>query len=82
MTIRDDLRTRDLLDVAEDCARQHHLTVGDMFGGRRQPGVRSAQRSFWAYLRAIGWSFPQIGKLCGRDHTTVMYALRAPGRAA
>lgn len=77
MTITDELRKRGLYDVAEDIARESHLTVGDMFACRYAPGPE-ARRKFYAYLRALGWGYPMIGKLVGRDHSTVMAALRAP----
>ena len=78
MSITDELRRRGLLDVAEDIARGLHLTVEDMFSALRMRPIPEARRSFYGYLWSLGWSYQAIGRLVGRDHTTVMAALRAP----
>lgn len=76
MAITDELRKRGLYDVAEDIARGLHITVPEMLGGRKHPVVCEARRMFYRYLYALGWSYGMIGKLLGKDHSTVMYALR------
>jgi hypothetical protein len=81
MTIRDDLRQRDLLDVAEDIARSFHLTVDEMF--RERCGIPAEARgAFYAYLWALGWSNALIGRVCKVDRKSIIAALRAPRRVA
>lgn len=75
----EELRARDLLDVATDIARELHLTVGEMFASSRTEPAPEARGRFYAYLRALGWSYPRIASLLGKDHTTIMTAVRRFG---
>lgn len=49
--------------------------------GRFAPMIE-ARRACFAYLREQGWSYPQIGALFNRDHTTILYALQPDQRKA
>jgi len=69
------LRELDLYDHAEAIARCWCITVDDMFRSRRPPAP-FAREAFYLHLRDLGWSYPRIGALVGRDHTTVMVACR------
>lgn len=42
------------------------------FTKSRHKSVALARHRVWFFLRARGWSFPEIAKLYGVDHTTVM----------
>lgn len=70
----------DPLELAAEVARRWGTTCAEMLG--KQPGARekhlsAARAELYADLRELGWSYPAIGRFCGkRDHTTVMYALR------
>jgi len=77
MGIIERLRERDLLTVAEGIAREFHLTVTEMF--TREPPGPEARGKFAAYLHALGWSYPRIGRLFGNDHTTVMALVKRYG---
>ena len=71
----DRLRERDLYDQAAAIAACWHLTVRDMFESGTQPAP-FARVAFYRYLRDLGWSYPRIGDLVGRNHTTVIAACR------
>lgn len=76
----EELRARDLLDVATDIARELHLTVDEMFSPGREEPAPEARGRFCAYLHALGWSYPRIAKLVGKkDHATVMRAVQRFG---
>lgn len=65
--------------IADKVAQRWGTTAKEMLG--KGPYARSkhlaADRSeLYADLRARGWSFPEIGRFAGRDHTTVLVALR------
>lgn len=62
-----------LLEEAEAAG----LTPSDiMSDSRGVPVVRARQRAIWRVAGATGWSTPQIGAFFGRDHTTVIHAIR------
>lgn len=73
--LADKLRERDLYDQAAAIAACWHLTLRDMFESRTRPAP-FARVAFYRYLRDLGWSYPRIGELVGRDHTTVIAACR------
>lgn len=65
-------------ELAQVVAREHGLELAELIGGRgRAPYLVRARRDFWARLRAAGRSLPEIGRLVGRDHSTVLNSLRA-----
>lgn len=75
----EELRARDLLDVATDIAKELHITVLEMFApGRHEPAPEGRGR-FYGYLSALGWGTPRIAKLVGKHHTTVQEGLRQFG---
>lgn len=59
----------------ETIAHLHGMTFQDTLRKERFRVFVDARRDCYAYLREQGWSYPEIGALYGRDHTTVMYAL-------
>ena len=49
----------------------------DVLGERRMQHLIKPRHLFWACLREHGkWSYPVIGDYVGRDHTTVMIAIK------
>ena len=42
---------------------------------RHRPYVL-ARREVYHALRQAGWSYPSIGQLCERDHSSILYAVR------
>lgn len=74
--IKKDLDDRGLLKPALDIAIAHYVTLDELLGRTRTPSAVRARRAFWLELRELGMSYPHIAKLCGVDHTTVLYGVR------
>lgn len=73
-----ELRRRSLYEDARRIARAHGVTIEQMFSKRRRKGEAMARQAFWAELYSRGcWSYPQIGALCARDHSTIILGIRA-----
>lgn len=70
------LEARDLLAPVADIVRSHHVTVFEVCGRGRTAKVVEARHDAWAYLRRLGFSYPEIGRLWGVDHSSVLTALR------
>jgi len=52
------------------------FTVLQLIGAQRHRGVVRARWAVMVALHRRGWSTVQIGRLMGRDHTTVMHGLK------
>jgi chromosomal replication initiation ATPase DnaA len=70
-------RTRRIINVV---AAYYKVPVGDVLGRSRTETVVEAR---WAAMTAA-WvettlSFPQLGRLFGRDHTSVLHAVQKTG---
>ena len=63
-------------------AARHAVTPEAIEGRGRTGAVAAARAAVWCWLRARGWSYPEIGAAWGRDHTTIMSAVRKHGGAA
>lgn len=57
-------------------AMKHGLPAEEMLGRSRAPHVVEARLNLFVCLRGKGWSLPRIGRLVGRDHTTILHALQ------
>ena len=57
--------------VAEICAR-YLIAVDQVLSRDRRAATALARHHIWHELRERGWSYPQIGELFRRDHSTVM----------
>lgn len=70
--------------VIEAVADSHGVTVADLVGPRRDQQIARARHHAMHQLHSeLGLSSPVIGRLLGnRDHTTVLYGLRAFERGA
>lgn len=56
-------------------ANEAGFTVAELLKGRRQDAVDARLEAYIA-LREAGYSYPEIGRFVGRDHSTVMHALK------
>jgi len=74
-TLEHRLRELDLYDHAEAIARCWHITLRDMLYSRSPPAP-FAREALYRHLRELGWSYPRIGALVGRDHSTILTACR------
>lgn len=82
MAFLDDLRWRDLLEPFTQIAERHGALVSEMFSRCRSKHIVTARVEAWLYLRNHGWSYPSIGRLFDRDHTTVIQVLGDRGKRA
>lgn len=73
------LAQRGLLELVDERAKAHHVTRTDVLGRSRTKSVAAARQAVYRGLRERGLSYPEIGRLLDRDHTTVMHACREEG---
>ena len=64
-------------ELAVLIAASHLCTVNAIFGPGREKRVSRARQDLWRELRAAGWAYEEIGRLFGRDHTTVLHGVRS-----
>lgn len=55
-------------------ASSRGLTDDDLYGRDRSKTVSSARKEAMRQVRLLGLSYPEIGKMFGRHHATVIYA--------
>lgn len=60
----------------DSIADDHGLTRNDILGRSRSPRVVRARHEAMARVRALGFSYPELGRIFNRDHTTIMQACR------
>ena len=80
MTTLDELRERGLFATAEYFASLHRVTVKAMISRSRGVEETRARHEFAAWLvEHEGFSAAGVGRLLGRDHTTILAAIRKCG---
>lgn len=62
-------------------AARYGITIDELLGPGREQHVAAARKEAMQDSRRLGLSYPVIGKLFNRDHTTVMAAVRGKRRA-
>ncbi len=78
--VLENLSSRDLLELAVTIARKFHIDVREMFARTKTKPGPEARAAFYAHLiHVLGWSYPRIGELVGRDHSTIQYAVKKCG---
>ena len=66
------------LEALERIASEHGVTPVEVLGRDRSRSVARARAHFVHVLRSSSsLSYPEIGKLIGRDHSTAMHLERA-----
>ena len=70
-----DLDTRDLLELAKEIARKHHVTLEELLGRSHGNPEASARHELWHRLYEHIPSFPKLGQIFGRDHSTILSAV-------
>ena len=63
-------------ELTLETAERHGVTVAEMLSPSRASHLVEARRDLAFALRARAWSYPRIGKLMKRDHTTIMALLK------
>lgn len=62
--------------ILRSVARRHRVPLQRILGpDRHRDVVYARQEAAWR-LRNLGLSYPKIGQVLNRDHTTIMYAVR------
>ena len=65
-------------EIATLVAERHGLTLEELRGPSRKHRVSRPRQEAMAFMRAEGrFSYPQIARYFGKDHTTVLHAVRA-----
>lgn len=78
VSVVEKLAARGLLSDAERIALEHAVTRSELLGRKRTKQVSAARRKLYEHLRELGMSYPEIGWLLDRNHTTVMSGCRPP----
>lgn len=71
-----------LMRIVAAVAYEHAVEVGEIMGSCRQKPLARARFDAWHRLRREGLSYPQIGRMFGRDHSTVVYGVQRWERGA
>ncbi|MBX3228038.1 MAG: hypothetical protein KIT84_27565 [Labilithrix sp.] len=80
MSVLQALIDRDLTELLDDVCRRHHVTRDDVCGRGRTRAVSAARQELWWRLRnhpTTAFSYLEIGRLFDRNHTTVLFGVRA-----
>lgn len=75
--IATDLRLRGLLGLAERVARNHRVTLDEMLGPRHCPAFARARQELWSVVYDLLRSTTVVGEIFDRDHSTIIYGMRA-----
>lgn len=59
--------------VASECG----ILPPDILGSSRKPHIAHPRQEVMRRLRELGYSYPRIGRILARDHTTVLHGVRA-----
>jgi hypothetical protein len=77
------LEVRGLLEGVWKIARTRRVTLKQLAGRGRTRAVSAARHVIWQWMRSeFNFSYPEIGIIWDRDHTTVMAALTREGSEA
>jgi len=63
-------------DAYAIAARRHGVTVAELRGRTRTPHLHKARVEAWRMLLDQGWSSVAVGRAVGRDHSTVLCAVK------
>lgn len=66
---------------AEEIAARHKMSLSTVLSHDKRDKVVEARRELARYLRSLGKSYPKIGLLIGRDHTSALALVDASYRA-
>lgn len=66
--------------LVNEISRCHGATWAEVKSPSRVKHLVTARRAIYVALRQLGWSYPAIGRLVDRDHTTVLKDLERYGK--
>lgn len=67
-------------ELAREIAAEHGVVEHTLFASNRDHKVVTARAELAKRLRMTGWSYPRIGAVLGRHHTSVMHLVKEFGR--
>ena len=70
------LDARGLLEHVKHVTKEHHVLLDEVLGRERTAQVAAARRECWIHMKELGFSYPEIGRIWNRDHSTVMKAIK------
>lgn len=77
LDVRQRLADIGVLYTALGICRAHHADPNAVFGRDRHKSAAAARRHIWMVLRhTLLMSYPEIGRVFGVDHTSVLYGVR------
>ncbi|CDP50689.1 hypothetical protein [Devosia sp. DBB001] len=63
--------------IVAECAAKYGVSVKDILSMRRNKDIVSARyEAMWRMRQETTMSYPQIGAKLGRDHSTVVHAIK------
>ena len=73
------MNRRERMEAAlADVAAEYDVAADDILGPTKRPKVCAARQAAMHRLYALGWlSTSQVGRFLNRDHSTVVYGLKA-----
>lgn len=69
-------------DLAIAFCKVFEVSESQLLTGARTNDLAQIRRALWNCLREAGWSYGQIGRRCGRDHSTVIHGIDRYATAA
>jgi chromosomal replication initiation ATPase DnaA len=78
------LEERDLVGMLDTICRARGVTRDELCGRERTKNIALARHELWWTLRntpAMSFSYVEIGRIFGRDHSSVLHGVRAFERA-
>lgn len=64
--------------IMADVCKRYRVTADQLRGRKRHPQIIAAKQEVIRQCRAAGKSYPEIGKVLGKHHTTIMYLEKRP----
>lgn len=63
-------------EIVRRTAISYGLSVEDLLGRSRSKMIVRARKEAMKAVYELGFSYPEVGRFFGRDHTTVMYLVK------
>lgn len=72
----DERRRAMMRTILERLAKARGLEPEEILARSRDPELVKARAALYGSLRLLGWSYEAIGRAVGRDHQTILFAVR------
>lgn len=64
--------------IIKEICGEHGISLGQFFGYcRPHPIVVARQKAYARMYSELGYTYSMIGRICNRDHSTILYGIRA-----